>query len=148
MFSENKVHFFAPSNQHRGTLASTKSTLAPPTMPPPPANPSPVIWTSSEDAMDITTLTLDIPDNAGLVKQIVWHPKGDYLTSVCESRVPYPYFTTQVQRFFFISWYGTRDCVDAPDFQEAFSSTLFQSPRFCAVRAVPPLQTAFFRCGE
>ncbi|KAL0949577.1 hypothetical protein HGRIS_009626 [Hohenbuehelia grisea] len=81
---EEKLHFIIPPNLPAAVVTATRAALAPAILPPPPATPSSVKWTSiSTDAWrDSPILTLALPPSSGLVKQIAWHRRGDYLASV------------------------------------------------------------------
>ncbi|KAH9938426.1 NUC169 domain-containing protein [Fomitopsis serialis] len=82
---EEHVHFIIPPNLPTPVLAATQALLAPATLPPAPATPSPVKWVSTAAAAsssDSPILTLNLPSSSGLPKQIVWHRKGDYLSTV------------------------------------------------------------------
>ncbi|KAG9317231.1 ribosome biogenesis protein ERB1 [Chiua virens] len=78
--TEDKLHFITPPNLPSVILHSTQSTLTPATLPP--ATQSPVKWSSSTGREDGLVLTVLLPAASGLVKQIAWHRKGDYLATV------------------------------------------------------------------
>ncbi|KZT26938.1 ribosome biogenesis protein ERB1 [Neolentinus lepideus HHB14362 ss-1] len=84
---EGHLHFVIPPNLPSGVLTVTQSLLAPGTLPPPPATPSPVKWVSSSSSasLDDPILTLQLPALSGLPGQITWHRRGDYLASVSNS---------------------------------------------------------------
>ncbi|KAI0959806.1 Ribosome biogenesis protein erb1 [Taiwanofungus camphoratus] len=82
---DEHLHFLIPPNLPPAILTATQSLLAPATMPPQPATPSPVKWASTSTAAstsDSPILTLTMPPSSGLPKQIVWHRRGDYLATV------------------------------------------------------------------
>lgn len=76
---EDRVEFFIPPNLPPSLHSFTKNLLAPATLPPQPANPSPLKWTSSSDP---EKPTLAIANLSGLAKQISWHSRGDYFATV------------------------------------------------------------------
>ncbi|TFY65102.1 hypothetical protein EVJ58_g2197 [Rhodofomes roseus] len=82
---EEQLHFIIPPNLSTPILLATQTLLAPATLPPAPATPSPVKWASTAAAAsssDSPILTLHLPPSSGLPKQVVWHRKGDYLSTV------------------------------------------------------------------
>jgi ribosome biogenesis protein ERB1 len=83
--SENALHFLIPPNLSPAVLDLSMTLLAPASLPPPPAVPSPVKWTTPSTTLssDDPILTLSLPPSSGLPKQITWHRKGDYMASVC-----------------------------------------------------------------
>ncbi|KAF8559034.1 BOP1NT-domain-containing protein [Imleria badia] len=76
----DKLHFIIPPNLPSVVHNPTHSTLAPATLPP--ATQSPVKWSSSPGREDGVVLTILLPAASGLIKQITWHRKGDYLATV------------------------------------------------------------------
>jgi len=82
---EEHLHFIIPPNLPATILTATQSLLAPATLPPQPATPSPIKWVSTAAAAsssDSPILTVNLPSNSGAPKQIIWHRKGDYLSTV------------------------------------------------------------------
>ncbi|KDQ64812.1 hypothetical protein JAAARDRAFT_28450 [Jaapia argillacea MUCL 33604] len=82
---EDHLHFVVPPNLPSPVLALTQSLLAPATLPPAPATPSPVKWSSNhsvDPSLEQPILTLSLPPSTGVPKQITWHRRGDYLASV------------------------------------------------------------------
>ncbi|KAF9821433.1 hypothetical protein IEO21_00679 [Rhodonia placenta] len=82
---EEKLHFIIPPNLPTAVLTATQSLLSPATLPPQPATPSPVKWVSTAAAAstsDSPILTVNLPPSSGLPKQVAWHRKGDYLSTV------------------------------------------------------------------
>ncbi|KAL5508331.1 ERB1 [Sanghuangporus vaninii] len=84
---EDHVHFLIPPNLSTNMLSATLNVLSPATLPPAPSTPSPVKWSSiSSGNFDSSSsspiLSLDFPPSSGLVKQIIWHKRGDYVASV------------------------------------------------------------------
>ncbi|KAL4241279.1 Ribosome biogenesis protein ERB1 [Abortiporus biennis] len=82
---EEKLHFLIPPYTPPTVLNATLTLLAPATLPPAPANPSPVKWNSpaaSSFAVEKPILTVTLPSTSGLPKQISWHRRGDYLATV------------------------------------------------------------------
>ncbi|KAH9951796.1 ribosome biogenesis protein ERB1 [Amylocystis lapponica] len=82
---EEQLHFVIPPNLPVAILAATQSLLAPATLPPQPATPSPIKWVSTAAAAsssDSPILTINMPSSSGLPKQLVWHRRGDYLSTV------------------------------------------------------------------
>lgn len=87
---EDHIHFLVPPNLSPALLAATQNVLAPATLPPAPSTSSPIKWESvSSSKFDPTStapiLSLHLPPSSGLPKQVIWHKRGDYLASVCES---------------------------------------------------------------
>ncbi|KAJ8515963.1 hypothetical protein ONZ45_g6649 [Pleurotus djamor] len=78
---EEALHFIIPPNLPPSVFSSTQSLLAPATLPPPPATPSPVKWASSTSS-DLSTLVVTLPPSSGTPTHIAWHRRGDYLASV------------------------------------------------------------------
>ena len=85
---EDRLHFVIPPNLPSTIFHSTQSTLTPATLPP--ATKSSVKWTSSPRAEDGVVLTILLPAVSGLIKQVAWHRKGDYLATVCTFNFSYP----------------------------------------------------------
>lgn len=86
--SEEQLHFLVPPHLPSNILRATLDLLSPAALPPPPANPSPVKWTSVAIAAftsEKSALTLELPASSGLPKQVTWHRRGDYLATVCKS---------------------------------------------------------------
>ncbi|KAI9067600.1 BOP1NT-domain-containing protein [Trametes sanguinea] len=86
---EDHIHFVIPPNLPGPVLTATQNVLAPATLPPPPANPSPVKWSSvpaAQSSSDTPILTLSLPSSPEPPKQLVWHRKGDYVASVSEGQ--------------------------------------------------------------
>ncbi|KAH9894299.1 BOP1NT-domain-containing protein [Cubamyces lactineus] len=86
---EDHIHFIIPPNLPGPVLTATQNILAPANLPPPPANPSPVKWSSvpaAQSSSDTPILTLNLPSSPEPPKQLVWHRKGDYLASVSEGQ--------------------------------------------------------------
>jgi len=84
--SNECLHFLVPPNLPPAIYTLTRSTLAPGTLPPAPATPSPVKWDtppSNSFAIDSPMLTVHLPSSSGLLKQMNWHRRGDYLATVC-----------------------------------------------------------------
>ncbi|THH11551.1 hypothetical protein EW145_g600 [Phellinidium pouzarii] len=84
---EGRLHFLIPPNISPSLLSATLILLSPATLPPAPATPSPIKWTSTSSTnfdpkSTQPILTLDLPQSSGLPKQIVWHKRGDYVASV------------------------------------------------------------------
>ncbi|EPQ59553.1 BOP1NT-domain-containing protein [Gloeophyllum trabeum ATCC 11539] len=80
---EDHLHFVVPPNLPPSVFAATQSLLAPATLPPAPATPSPVKWVSSStSSLDEPILTIHLPTLSGLPGQLTWHRRGDYLASV------------------------------------------------------------------
>jgi ribosome biogenesis protein ERB1 len=70
-------------------MRATVALLAPAALPPAPATPSPVKWSSVPAAAassDAPVLTVQLPASSGVPRQITWHRRGDYVASVCASR--------------------------------------------------------------
>ncbi|TFY81834.1 hypothetical protein EWM64_g2178 [Hericium alpestre] len=80
--TEEKLHFIIPPNLPAAVLTATQTLLAPATLPPAPATPSPVKWTNPKSVGDGPILVLDLPQSSGLPKDIAWHKKGDYFATV------------------------------------------------------------------
>lgn len=77
-----------PPNLPSNVLVATLDLLTPATLPPQPAHPSPVKWTSISAAAfapEKPILTVELPPSSGVPKQITWHRRGDYLATVCKS---------------------------------------------------------------
>ncbi|EJD01072.1 BOP1NT-domain-containing protein [Fomitiporia mediterranea MF3/22] len=84
---EDHLHFLIPPNLSPDLLSATINVLSPATLPPTPAAPSPIKWTSiSASTFDTSSkspiLTISLVQNTGLPRQIVWHKRGDYVASV------------------------------------------------------------------
>ncbi|KAF9563683.1 ribosome biogenesis protein ERB1 [Agrocybe pediades] len=82
---EDTIHFIIPPNVDPAVLTLTQSVLAPTTLPPAPATPSPVKWTtppSNTWSQDTPILTIDLPASTGIPSHFCWHRRGDYLASV------------------------------------------------------------------
>ena len=87
-FSEEQLLFLIPPNLPSTILSATQAVLAPANLPPPPAVPSPVKWTSVSPAAsssDAPILTVSMPASSGTPKHLAWHKRGDYLATVCTS---------------------------------------------------------------
>ncbi|CCM02832.1 uncharacterized protein FIBRA_04944 [Fibroporia radiculosa] len=85
---EEHLHFLIPPNLSTAILAATQALLSPATLPPQPTTPSLVKWvsqTAAASSVDSPILTLNLPPSSGVTKQITWHRKGDYLSSVSGS---------------------------------------------------------------
>ncbi|KAI0069034.1 BOP1NT-domain-containing protein [Artomyces pyxidatus] len=85
--TDEKLHFLVPPNLPSMVLAATQLLLAPPTLPPAPATPSPVKWSNPPSATTSDNkpiLAIDLPQSSGIPKHITWHRKGDYFATVCE----------------------------------------------------------------
>ncbi|TFY72476.1 hypothetical protein EVG20_g512 [Dentipellis fragilis] len=82
--TDEKLHFIIPPNLPPTVLTTTQNLLAPATLPPAPATPSPVKWSNPRSATstDGPILTLELPQSSGLAKDIAWHKKGDYFATV------------------------------------------------------------------
>lgn len=96
---EDAIHYLIPPFVSPGVHALTSSLLNPANLPPRPESSSPSLkWvvtppTSTARATKASShsapvLTVLLPAGSGLPKQIVFHRKGDYLASVCESGRP------------------------------------------------------------
>jgi ribosome biogenesis protein ERB1 len=83
-YSEEKLHFVIPPNLPSTVFIETQNLLAPATLPPAPAVPSPVKWSNSSNAttMEDAILTITLPQASGILKSISWHRKGDYFATV------------------------------------------------------------------
>ncbi|KAG2013904.1 WD repeat/BOP1NT protein [Coprinopsis cinerea AmutBmut pab1-1] len=82
---EETIHFLIPPNLDPTVLALTQTLLAPSTLPPAPATPSAVKWSSSSLSswsVEQPILSLNLPPSSGLPTQISWHKKGDYIATV------------------------------------------------------------------
>ncbi|KAH8106234.1 ribosome biogenesis protein ERB1 [Cristinia sonorae] len=82
---EDQLHFVVPPNLPTIVLTATLATLCPATLPPQPATPSPVKWTSVAAASystDKPVLSVALPPSSGVPKQLTWHRRGDYLATV------------------------------------------------------------------
>ncbi|KAG6890935.1 Ribosome biogenesis protein erb1 [Termitomyces sp. Mi166 len=82
---EEKIHFIIPPNLPNSVLSLTQALLAPSSLPPAPATPSPVKWVTPPTtawSIDAPILTANLPPSSGLPIQLTWHRKGDYLASV------------------------------------------------------------------
>ncbi|CAL1702299.1 unnamed protein product [Somion occarium] len=83
--TEERLHFVIPPNLPAPVLFATQAVLSPANLPPAPATPSPVKWTSvsaASSSSEKPILTIDLPPSSGLPKQIAWHRKGDYLSTI------------------------------------------------------------------
>jgi len=82
---EEHLHFIIPPNLPSSLLTATQNLLAPAELPPAQDPPSPIKWVT-KSSFDVNSqtpiLTLYLPQSSSLVKQIVWHRRGDYLASV------------------------------------------------------------------
>ncbi|KAF9468961.1 ribosome biogenesis protein ERB1 [Collybia nuda] len=81
---EDAIHFLIPPNIPNSVLSLTQALLAPATLPPLPAVPSPVKWITSPShtSIDSPILTVHLPPSSGLPNQIAWHRRGDYFATV------------------------------------------------------------------
>ncbi|KAI0699424.1 ribosome biogenesis protein ERB1 [Cytidiella melzeri] len=80
---DEALHIVVPPYLPPNVLAATVTLLAPSTLPPQPATPSPVKWkSSSSDVSDKPVLSITLPPSSGLPKQIAWHRKGDYFATL------------------------------------------------------------------
>ncbi|KNZ74417.1 Ribosome biogenesis protein ERB1 [Termitomyces sp. J132] len=82
---EEKIHFIIPPNLPNSVLSHTQALLAPSSLPPAPATPSPVKWFTPPTttwSIDTPILTTNMPPSSGIPVQLTWHRKGDYLASV------------------------------------------------------------------
>ncbi|KAF8901704.1 BOP1NT-domain-containing protein [Gymnopilus junonius] len=87
---EDTIQFIIPPHIDNSVLSLTQNVLAPSTLPPAPASPSPVKWTtppSNAWSLDTPILTIDLPASSGTPTHFCWHRKGDYLSSVCTGGV-------------------------------------------------------------
>jgi ribosome biogenesis protein ERB1 len=84
---EDKLLFLIPPHLPSAVFTLTKSVLAPATLPPAPATPSPIKWNTppSSTSADSPILTINLPSSSGMPRQITWHRRGDYLASVSSS---------------------------------------------------------------
>ncbi|KAI0313825.1 BOP1NT-domain-containing protein [Amylostereum chailletii] len=82
--TEDKLRFILPPNLPAAILVATQNLLAPATLPPAPATPSPVKWTNPPNALttDDPILTIALPPSSDVPKNIGWHRKGDYFSTV------------------------------------------------------------------
>ncbi|KAL1750913.1 NUC169 domain-containing protein [Schizophyllum commune] len=83
--TEETLHFFVPPHLSAPVLAATQALLAPSTLPPAPAIPSPVKWSSASLSAwthNKAILTVRLPPTSSLPKQLAWHRRGDYLATV------------------------------------------------------------------
>ncbi|EKM59698.1 uncharacterized protein PHACADRAFT_158105 [Phanerochaete carnosa HHB-10118-sp] len=83
--TEEQLHFLTPPNLPTSVLVATQAALAPAQLPPAPTTPSPVKWQSISAAAstsDSPILTINLPSNSGMPKQVAWHRRGDYLATV------------------------------------------------------------------
>ncbi|KAF9649650.1 ribosome biogenesis protein ERB1 [Thelephora ganbajun] len=76
---EDRLEFFIPPNLPSSLHTFTKNLLAPATLPPQPATPSPLKWISSSDPEKPVLVVANL---SGLTKQIAWHARGDYFATV------------------------------------------------------------------
>ncbi|GLB33591.1 putative component of the NOP7 complex [Lyophyllum shimeji] len=86
---EEKIHFVIPPNLPGPVLSLTQALLAPATLPPAPATPSPVKWVTpatSTWSTDTPILTAHLPGSSGLPTQVAWHRRGDYVATVSTGR--------------------------------------------------------------
>ncbi|KIY65435.1 ribosome biogenesis protein ERB1 [Cylindrobasidium torrendii FP15055 ss-10] len=82
---EETLHFVIPPNLPAAVYELTYKLLAPATLPPAPETPSPIKWTtasSSKWTIDTPLLSIQLSSGSGLPRQIAWHRKGDYLSTV------------------------------------------------------------------
>ncbi|THH33706.1 hypothetical protein EUX98_g396 [Antrodiella citrinella] len=82
---DDHLHFVVPPNLPPSVLSTTLAALAPATLPPQPATPSPVKWQSIAAAFysaDKPVLSIVLLPSSGVPKQITWHRRGDYLATV------------------------------------------------------------------
>lgn len=87
LYSTDTLHFIIPPYLSPLVQTTTESLLAPAAMPPTQTTPSPVKWASAPSFVseDAPILSISLPQSSGLVKQIAWHRRGDYLASVSSS---------------------------------------------------------------
>ncbi|KAF9008687.1 NUC169 domain-containing protein [Cyathus striatus] len=98
---DEAIHFIIPPNLSASVFSATYSVLAPATLPPSPAVPSPVKWTSPSSAawtLDLPILTLRLPSSSGLPTHLAWHRRGDYLASVSTDGVQRGVWIHQISR--------------------------------------------------
>ena len=156
---EDCIHFLIPPNLSPALLAATQNVLAPATLPPAPATPSPIKWESvSSSKFDPTSttpiLTLHLPPSSGLPKQVVWHKRGDYLASVCEFSFVFILlsvcsFLTEGEPLPFLrSWNRTRFSLDPSDYETTLASPLPQGQGCHPARPIPSYETPFLRRRE
>lgn len=148
LLRDDHLHFLIPPNLPAATLALTQSVLAPATLPPPPAKPSLIKWSSTISDTDSPILTLSLPSSSGLPKQIVWHRKGDYLASVCELYDLYPDDFLDAEFTTLISWIGDGSRLDAPNFQTPFAGAFRESQRIRSTRPIPSYKVSLLRRGK
>ncbi|TFK27080.1 ribosome biogenesis protein ERB1 [Coprinopsis marcescibilis] len=82
---EETIHFVIPPNVDASILALTQSLLAPSTLPPASGTPSAVKWTTpstSAWSSEKPILSLHLAPSSGVVTQLSWHKRGDYVASV------------------------------------------------------------------
>ncbi|KIY49569.1 BOP1NT-domain-containing protein [Fistulina hepatica ATCC 64428] len=85
--TDQTLHFIVPPSVPGPIYSATQSLLAPAMLPPPPAVPSPVKWSSvvaNSWSEDKPVHTVRLPQGSGLPKQIAWHRRGDYLATVSD----------------------------------------------------------------
>ncbi|KII95777.1 hypothetical protein PLICRDRAFT_97306 [Plicaturopsis crispa FD-325 SS-3] len=85
---DDTLHFIIPPHLPPAVYTLTYALLAPATLPPAPATPSPIQWTTASSAtwsVDLPILTVELPPSSGLSKQITWHRRGDYFATVSNS---------------------------------------------------------------
>ncbi|KAL4265650.1 Ribosome biogenesis protein ERB1 [Pleurotus pulmonarius] len=78
---DDTLHFIIPPNLPTAIFSASQSSLAPPTLPPPSAIPSPVKWVSNSSS-DLSILKVELPPSSGTPTQITWHRRGDYMSTV------------------------------------------------------------------
>lgn len=108
--------------------------------------------------------SIKLPRGAGRVTQVVFHRKGDYFSTLCESPMsaatPLPPSLLPVllssapiaHRTSFFSccwqWHGPQCCLDSPGQQAPLAGTVQERQRHCPKNPLPPHQTPLLRCGE
>lgn len=128
-------------------LVATQAVLAPAQLPPAPATPSPVKWQSVSAAAstsDSAILTINLPSNSGLSRQVAWHRRGDYLATVGEFNTKETLHMALIHRSPSERRRPGR-CLDPPDLTETLASTIQKGQGRCPVRLVPPHQASLFR---
>lgn len=144
---EDHLQFLMPPNLPPDVMTLTLVVLAPASLPPAPATPSPIKWISVSAATadsNSPILSLNLPMLSGLPKQIVWHRRGDYLASVCEQS----HFTSYLHSRTVFRWLRPRICLDPPSHPQAFPGPVPESQGFGTARAVPPHKTTLLRRSE
>lgn len=150
--SDEKLHFLIPPNLPSAVLALTQVLLAPATLPPAPATPSPVKWItppSAHSSSDTPILTVHLPQSSGLPKQITWHRRGDYMATVCKllrhsGRLNLLIFAVQ----FDSQWRRSRRRMDSSNHAKAFPSSFQEDQRLGSISALPSSKASFLRRCE